>query len=431
MLLFVVLALTGSIHAIPSGPPSLSSLSSYNNVNEGQAITLQCSVTQYSKPPDPVTWHWFCDNDDLTANSSDDGSDTSTLRFTADRKYDQQSCYCRAVSRDSSNQTYDKTSSYRTIGVYYTPLSSPILNTSVVTLDPGEEAVLGCSIDSTGNPAIRWSWKCGTQTMYTRVQKRGLTTDLVIPAEQRLDGLSCYCSADASGFQASSKPALVTVRYIPTGFPQISRSTISVRVGSPVVLRCTLSSAGNPPITWSWFCNDVMVNKGVIKMGLSTELSFLAEKEDDKKRCYCKAKNSLYVTGVYDEKSSNSYIMIADVETVSSARQPDNVGISPVAFGVTLAFLLLALVSCIVIIVIQHRRIPKQSSLISWFLVKIGKKSKSESRIPETKCTIEEHNYEVLGTGTGSNDTDERVPTYQNLKVKRGHKQRPAVAEKK
>lgn len=57
----------------------------------------------------------------------------------------------------------------------------------------------------------------------------------------------------------------------------------SVSVGSPVVLRCSLSSAGNPPVTWSWFCNDVMVNKGVNQMGKSTELSFLAEQDDNKK----------------------------------------------------------------------------------------------------------------------------------------------------
>lgn len=90
----------------------------------------------------------------------------------------------------------------------------------------------------------------------------------------------------------------------------------SVSVGSPVVLRCSLSSAGNPPVTWSWFCNDVMVNKGVNQMGKSTELSFLAEQNDDKKGCYCRAKNSLSVTGRYDEKSSDSYIRIIGVYTL-------------------------------------------------------------------------------------------------------------------
>lgn len=429
MLVLVFFALTGTIHAIPRGSPSLSLLSSYS-VNEGQTIALRCSVSQYSNPPDPITWYWLCDNYDLTANSTDDGGEISILRFTADRKYDKQSCYCRAVSRDVSNQTYDMTSSYRTIEVNFTPLSSPVLNISKVTLGPGEEAVLGCSIDSIGNPAISWSWKCGTQTMYTRVQKKGLTTAVVIPAEQRLDGLSCYCTAQASGFQASSKPALVAIRYIPTDYPQISRNVISVSVGSPVVLRCSLSSAGNPPVTWSWFCNDVMVNKGVNQMGKSTELSFLAEQEDDKKRCHCRAKNSVSVARQYDEKSSDSYIRITGTPTVSSVSQSEKVGIPPVGFGVTLAFLLIVIVSCLVIVVIQHKRIPKESSLTSWFLVKIGKQS-LESQIPDTKCTVEEHNYEVLKTDNQSQDAHERVPTYQNLRVKRGHKQRPAVAKKK
>lgn len=101
------------------------------------------------------------------------------------------------------------------------------------------------------------------------------------------------------------------------------------------------------------------------------------------------------------------------------------------AFGVTLAFLLVVIVTCLVVIVIQHKRIPKESSLTSWFLVKIGRRSNLESQIQDTKCTIEEHSYEVLTTGNQSKDADERVPTYQNLRVKRGHKQRPAVVKNK
>lgn len=123
------------------------------------------------------------------------------------------------LTKNYNTSKYQRTIKYKFIRItrsmiiiVVTPLSSPVLNISKVTLGPGEEAVLGCSIDSIGNPAISWSWKCGTQTMYTRVQKKGLTTAVVIPAEQRLDGLSCYCTAQASGFQASSKPALVAIR---------------------------------------------------------------------------------------------------------------------------------------------------------------------------------------------------------------------------
>lgn len=118
----------------------------------------------------------------------------------------------------NSTSKYQKTVKYKYIKITQniiivdTPRSSPIINTSNIALVSGGEAVLSCSIDSIGNPAISWSWKCGTQSMYTRVQKRGRTTEVVIPAEQRLDGLSCYCTAQASGFQASSKPALVSVR---------------------------------------------------------------------------------------------------------------------------------------------------------------------------------------------------------------------------
>lgn len=65
-------------------------------------------------------------------------------------------------------------------------------------------------------------------------------------------------------------------------------------------------------------------------------------------------------------------ILFQGTPIVSSVRQSEKGGISPVAFGVTLAFLLVVIVTCLVVIVIQHKRIPKESSLTSWFLVKIG-----------------------------------------------------------
>lgn len=48
-------------------------------------------------------------------------------------------------------------------------------------------------------------------------------------------------------------------------------------------------------------------------------------------------------------------------------------GVSPAAFAVTLTLLLIALAVCSVVIFVQHRRIPKEKSLKTWFIKKIGK----------------------------------------------------------
>jgi hypothetical protein len=61
-----------------------------------------------------------------------------------------------------------------------------------------------------------------------------------------------------------------------------------------------------------------------------------------------------------------------NTETVSYSEESESTGISYAAFGATLVILLVIVVVCGVVIVIQHRRIPKELSLLSWFLVKIG-----------------------------------------------------------
>lgn len=98
----------------------------------------------------------------------------------------------------------------------------------------------------------------------------------------------------------------------PSDYPRISRSTVNVVPGSPIVLQCSLSTTGNPPITWSWYCNDVIVAKGFRHRGKTTELSFVADHADDKEECYCRARGSQFISGIlYDSKSSKSFIRIS------------------------------------------------------------------------------------------------------------------------
>ncbi|XP_061184407.1 uncharacterized protein LOC133192412 [Saccostrea echinata] len=376
-------------------------------------MTLQCTVHVSPSDSDPITWSWTCGDKDLTSSSTSSG-DTSTMTFKADRKFNKKLCYCRATS-NSSVQTYNSTSTYRSIQVYYPPLTTPTLNAYQIEKSAGEDITLQCSIDSLGNPPIRWSWKCGTRTIYSRITNINLTSKVVFTAEQGLNGKSCYCEVEGSSrsyeFKASSSAADVSVLYFPSDYPQISTRTINVNEGSPVILRCSLSSAGNPPVTWSWYCNDVMMREGVRNRDTSTELSFIAKLTDDKAFCYCRGKSShTLIKRSYDQKSSSCYIKIIDpTHTVTVlSKESRSEGISPAAFGATLTILLIALFFCTIIIVIQHRRIPKESSLITWVLVKLGRvsdrKRKSKS-FPEE--IPEEHSYETLKTGYQIKNKDE------------------------
>ena len=73
---------------------------------------------------------------------------------------------------------------------------------------------MGCEIDSLGNPEITWSWTCGTQSMRSMVQTRGLTSDIVITADPNLNEKMCYCTVEVTyehRFKANSNTALVSV----------------------------------------------------------------------------------------------------------------------------------------------------------------------------------------------------------------------------
>lgn len=102
----------------------------------------------------------------------------------------------------------------------------------------------------------------------------------------------------------------------PSGFPRISRSSAIVKVGLPVTLQCSLPSAGNPQVTWSWHCNGALITENVRNMGRTTEISFISKRTGEKV-CHCRAKSSISRSIIsfisredFERNSSNSYIRI-------------------------------------------------------------------------------------------------------------------------
>lgn len=78
-----------STDPVLGGPGSLS-------VDEGEQVTLQCSLGDLGNPP--IMWSWICGGKNLTGNATNSGKQ-STLKFTADRQYNQRTCQCWATSQ--------------------------------------------------------------------------------------------------------------------------------------------------------------------------------------------------------------------------------------------------------------------------------------------------------------------------------------------
>lgn len=98
----------------------------------------------------------------------------------------------------------------------------------------------------------------------------------------------------------------------PPDHPRINRGAIKVTDGSRVSLQCSLSTTGNPPIIWLWYCNDVVVTENFSHRGKTTEMFFFATMADNSKECYCRAQGSLSISGIlYDKNSSTSVITVS------------------------------------------------------------------------------------------------------------------------
>lgn len=97
----------------PSSAPSLNIVTQVP-VNEGQIITLQCSLSTLSYPA--IVWSWLCGDYNLTKDASNNMTQ-STLNLTANRTYNLRECQCWATSPRLSLK-YNKSSEPKTIIVH-------------------------------------------------------------------------------------------------------------------------------------------------------------------------------------------------------------------------------------------------------------------------------------------------------------------------
>ncbi|XP_056001629.1 hemicentin-2-like [Ostrea edulis] len=272
----------------PPAAPQLTAVGS-TSVNEGQSITLRCTLSTLGNPH--ITWSWVCGDDNLTTGVTNTGTQ-SVLTLTVNRKYNQRTCQCRATS-PSLSLSYDRTSGTQTITVYYAPPAAPQLTAvGSMSVNEGQSITLRCTLSTLGNPSITWSWVCGDDTLTTGMTNTGTQSELTLTANRKYNQRTCQCKATSPSlsYDRTSGTQTITVNYAPPAAPQLTAvGSTSVNEGQSITLRCTLSTLGNPHITWSWVCEDDTLTTGVTNTGTQSELTLTANRKYNQRTCQCRA----------------------------------------------------------------------------------------------------------------------------------------------
>lgn len=96
----------------------------------------------------------------------------------------------------------------------------------------------------------------------------------------------------------------------PLDFPVlINISNTLVDEGTAVTLRCHVTSGGNPPLFWSWYCGDMPMERGLSDGGNWSEVTFIATKMYHQRACYCRL-NSTSEKIKYDKRSQKKFITL-------------------------------------------------------------------------------------------------------------------------
>ncbi|XP_065933528.1 uncharacterized protein [Magallana gigas] len=309
----VVFSLMFSLSDTVSRPEIEALYPTDTKVLESQPISFQCTLPSSIKML--VKWTWSCGSD-TNRKPTTAGSSRSILRFYATKDDDKTQCSCRAESL--SNETYNEMSNRLNIAVYYVPRDPPILVTSPKTpLVEGQKFNFRCDLKYPGNPPMIWTWRCGERTLVpSQFNNMGASSEITFEAESWQNGLSCLCIASSPrfGYNISSKGQSIAVLYAPLDFPVlINISNTHVDEDTPVTLRCHVTSGGNPPLFWSWYCGDMPMERGLSDGGNWSEVTFIATKMYHQRTCYCRL-NSTSEKIKYDKRSQKILIFIKTEE---------------------------------------------------------------------------------------------------------------------
>ncbi|XP_056009268.1 hemicentin-1-like isoform X1 [Ostrea edulis] len=251
---------TITVYYTPPAAPQLTSDGS-TSVDEGRSITLRCNLSTMGNPH--IMWSWMCGDDTLTTGVTNTGTQ-SELTLTANRKYTQRTCQCRATSPRSS-LSYNRTSGTQTITVYYTPPAAPqLISVGSTSVDEGQSITLRCILSTLGNPHITWSWVCGDDTLTTGVTNTGTQSVLTLTANRKYNQRICQCRATfprpSLSYNRTSPTKTITVYYNNVITSNLSAEYVTSEHGR-LQIKCDVD--GNPlsTITWLFVQNNTVVKR--------------------------------------------------------------------------------------------------------------------------------------------------------------------------
>ncbi|XP_056001692.1 hemicentin-2-like [Ostrea edulis] len=299
---------------VPVSSVTLSPPLSSVEVIEGTSFTFSC-VSKAARPAATITW--YKDGVVVSGSSSSTSMNnllydvTSNLTSSYQRTDSGRRLYCTAVNINGDTPIQ---SSQAELNVLYAPPAAPQLTADGSTsVDEGQSITLRCTLSTLGNPHITWSWVCGDDTLTTGVTNTGTQSVLTLTTNRKYNQRTCQCRATSPrpslSYNRTSATQTVNVYYAPPAAPQLTADgSTSVDEGQFITLRCTLSTLGNPPITWSWVCGDDTLTTGVTNSGTQSVLTLTANRRYNQRTCQCRATSP---------RSSLSYNRTSGTQTIT------------------------------------------------------------------------------------------------------------------
>lgn len=219
--------------------------------------------------------------------------------------------YCSA----SIEGDMPKKSQEAKVDVKYAPSTDPeLMLLSSVSVNEGDWIALNCSLHTLGDPNIIWRWMCGDDDLTLNASYYSTQSTLNITADRKYNQRSCQCWATSPrsslSYNKSSGPQAFTVFYAPLFHPTMSTDMLfPVFERRLVILRCTLSTMANPPITWKWVCGDDDLTVNATNTTTESTLTFTADRKYHERKCQCWA-TSPRLSLTYNKSSEAKVITV-------------------------------------------------------------------------------------------------------------------------
>ncbi|XP_056009617.1 cell adhesion molecule DSCAM-like isoform X3 [Ostrea edulis] len=214
----------------------------FTSVDEGQSITLRCTLSTLGNPH--ITWNWVCGNDTLTTGVTNTGTQ-SVLTLTANRKYNQRTCQCRATSPRSS-LSYNRTSATQINTVYYNNVITSNLDKEYVTSEH-ERLQIKCDVE--GNPLSTITWLFVENDTVVKSDSNVDSSTLDISSANCLDYGSYKVTAENGKGPAAVRTTNVVVRCKPRLHYSASQTPNNLVIGSCDSLQILVRLLLYPPAT--------------------------------------------------------------------------------------------------------------------------------------------------------------------------------------